>query len=230
MQRATQKPNKSRRVPPFATGVSTGVKLHPEIDSPAMHTRKSAQATLTERALRMLATREHSRFELRRKLLRRRVSNSSRAHAQTDTQVDETTDKTTDKTTDEATKEATKETRTMQVETVLDDLASRDLLSDVRFAQAFVRRGVDRGHGPIKIRAELRNRGVAEDVIDDTLTYPDDFWLCRARAVQAKRFGSGNSDADTPADRSDWARRARYLAARGFASDIIYRTLGPQTV
>ena len=209
--------------------MSTGVKLHPEIDSHAMHTRESAQATLTERALRMLATREHSRFELRRKLLRRRVSNSSRAHAQTDTQMDETTDKTTDETLEETTDE-TRATRETQVETVLDDLASRDLLSDVRFAQAFVRRGVDRGHGPIKIRAGLRNRGVAEDVIDDTLTYPDDFWLSRARAVQAKRFGSGNSDADTPADRSDWARRARYLAARGFASDIIYRTLGPQTV
>ncbi len=179
-----------------------------------------AGATLTERALRLLATREHSRFELRRKLLRRRASDSSKTDAQAEAKVEAQT---------------TVET---QVDTVLDYLAGRDLLSDVRFAEAFVRRGVDRGHGPIKIRAELRNRGVAEDIIDDTLTFPDDFWLRRARAVQAKRFGgagdgagaSGDSDADTPVNRSDWAKRARFLAARGFASDIIYRTLGPQTV
>lgn len=183
------------------------------------------EATLTERALRLLATREHSRLELRRKLLRRRASVSSKtnAHAEANTA--------------EANVEAPTNIEA-QVDTVLDDLASRDLLSDVRFAEAFVRRGVDRGQGPIKIRAELRNRGVAEDIIDDTLTFPDDFWLRRARAVQAKRFGragdgsstSGDSDADKPVNRSDWAKRARFLAARGFASDIIYRTLGPQTV
>ena len=127
------------------------------------------------------------------------------------------------------------------VDAVLDDLVRRDLLSDSRFAESFVRRGVDRGHGPLKIRAGLRSRGVAEDIIDDTLTFPDDFWLDRARTAQAKRFGHGNTnlsfDADAsqnaaiaaPANRAEWAKRARFLAARGFASDIIYRTLGPQT-
>ena len=185
----------------------------------AMNTRESEQTTLTERALRLLATREHSRFELRRKLLRRGASGSpkpreSKPHEQPNGQ----------------------ELAQAQVDTVLDDLVRRDLLSDVRFAEAFVRRGVDRGHGPIKIRADLRNRGVMEDIIDDTLTFPDEFWLRRARAVQAKRFGGGasaggdDSDACAPVNRSEWARRARFLASRGFASDIIYRTLGPQTV
>ena len=168
-----------------------------------MSTRQSelTEAALTERALRLLATREHSRFELRRKLLRRRASDAASA--------------------------------TAQMDIVLDDLARRDLLSDARFAESFVRRSVDRGHGPLKIRAGLRSRGVAEDIIDDTLTFPDEFWLRRAQAVQAKRFGNGsagagdrNSNADgAPANRSEWARRARFLAARGFASDIIYRTL-----
>ena len=170
-----------------------------------MSTRQSevTEAALTERALRLLATREHSRFELRRKLLRRRASDAASA--------------------------------TAQVDIVLDHLVRRDLLSDARFAEAFVRRGVDRGHGPLKIRAGLRSRGVAEDIIDDTLTFPDEFWLRRAQAVQAKRFGNGSGRASKnnadggPANRSEWARRARFLAARGFASDIIYRTLGPQT-
>lgn len=194
-----------------------------------MNTRQSEQAILTERALRLLATREHSRFELRRKLLRRRASDSPKLHES----------KRHGSKPHESNRYGKKnEPAQALVETVLDDLARRDLLSDVRFAEAFVRRGIDRGHGPIKIRADLRNRGVMEDIIDDTLTFPDEFWLCRARAVQAKRFGNGggasaggdSSDAGAPANRSEWARRARFLAARGFASDIIYRTLGRQTV
>ncbi len=171
-----------------------------------MITRQSelTEAALTERALRLLATREHSRFELRRKLLRRRASHAAAAIARLDN--------------------------------VLDDLVRRELLSDARFAESFVRRGVDRGHGPLKIRAGLRSRGVAENIIDDTLTFSDEFWLRRAQAVQAKRFGNGNAGgnksnaAGASANRSEWARRARFLAARGFGSDIIYRTLGRQTV
>lgn len=169
-----------------------------------MSTRQTerTEAALTERALRLLSTREHSRFELRRKLLRGRVTDAT----------------------------------TARLDSVLDDLACRSLLSDVRFAESFLRRGVDRGHGPLKIRAGLRSRGVAEDIIDNTLTFSDDFWLDRARAAQAKRFGNGGGESaadnggHAPVNRSDWAKRARFLAARGFASDIIYRTLGPQTV
>ena len=135
------------------------------------------------------------------------------------------------------------------MDAVLDDLARRGLLSDERFADSFVRRGVDRGNGPLKIRAGLRSRGVAEDLIDGALTFSDEFWLDLARAAQAKRFGNGgrnrnsiissrNSDSNSiegdldgaPTNRADWAKHARFLAARGFASDIIYRTLGPQTV
>ncbi|MCY3821420.1 MAG: regulatory protein RecX [Gammaproteobacteria bacterium] len=176
------------------------------------------ETALTECALRLLTRREHSRFELRRKLLRRRAGESE----------------------SDSRNAAAGETREGRVAAVLDDLADRGLLSDERFVDSFVRRGVDRGHGPLKIRAGLRSRGVAEDLIDGALTFSDDFWLDLARAAQAKRFGdggrqrssnSGEDDADgAPSNRSEWARHARFLAARGFASDIIYRTLGPQTV
>ena len=87
----------------------------------------------------------------------------------------------------------------------------------------------------MKIRAGLRSRGVAEDLIDDILTFSDDFWLDLAKAAYAKRFVKGSTGFSTgdsktesnpaPTSRSEWAKRARFLAARGFASDIIYRTL-----
>lgn len=198
----------------------------------ARSTRQSelTEAALKERALRLLATREHSRFELRRKLMRGTPSRSRLLRGRAPNKADSS-----------AGDGASASARiNAWADAVLDDLARHGLLSDERFAESFVRRGIDRGHGPLKIRAGLRSRAVTDDIIDDALTFSDDFWLECARAAQAKRFGNdrnngrngGDGDGaserdaeDGPANRSEWARRARFLAARGFASDIIYRTL-----
>jgi len=45
--------------------------------------------------------------------------------------------------------------------------------------------------------------------------------LERANRARAKRFGSA-----APASRDEWNRQARFLAQRGFPSDLIYRALG----
>lgn len=203
----------------------------------ARSTRQSelTEAALQERALRLLATREHSRFELRRKLMRGTPSRSRLLRGRAPNKADSSAGDGAS-----ASDSASNSARiNAWADAVLDDLARHGLLSDERFAESFVRRGIDRGHGPLKISAGLRSRAVADNIIDDALTFSDDFWLECARAAQAKRFGNagnngggtGESEADdAPANRSEWARRARFLAGRGFASDIIYRTLGPQTV
>lgn len=194
-------------------------------------TRRSelTEAALKERALRLLATREHSRFELRRKLMRGTPSRSRLLRGRA-------SNKRADSSASDSAGSSSRSSSRIDawVDAVINDLVRHGLLSDERFAESFVRRGIDRGHGPLKIRAGLRSRAVADDIIDDALTFSDDFWLDRARAAQTKRFGhdcdngdgTGEHDADhAPANRSEWARRARFLAARGFASDIIYRTL-----
>ena len=191
------------------------------------------EAALKERALRLLATREHSRFELRRKLMRGTPSRSRLLRGRAPNKAASSAG--------DGASASTSASNSARVnawaDAVLDDLEQHGLLSDARFAESFVRRGIDRGHGPLKIRAGLRSRAVADDIIDDALTFSDDFWLECARAAQAKRFGkarnptnngggTGEGEADdAPANRSEWARRARFLAARGFASDTIYRTL-----
>jgi regulatory protein len=107
------------------------------------------------------------------------------------------------------------------VDRVVDQLVSDALLSDGRFAEALVRSRVERGQGPIKIRAELRDRGISEELIEDTLTHAAEFWLERAERARRKRFGE-----DPPGDRGQWNREARFLAQRGFPADLIYRVLG----
>ena len=160
----------------------------------------NAVADLTERAMRLLAAREHSVAELRRKLRSGRTPGGAGKRVR-------------GKGCDDA------------LESVLDTLQRGGLLSDVRFAEAFVHSRVERGQGPAKIRAGLRERGVARELVDDALDFEPDFWRERAVRAHAKRFGEA-----PPADRAEWAKRARFLAARGFAAEIVYRTLGEQPV
>lgn len=145
-------------------------------------------AELSAQAMRMLAVREHSTRELRRKLRQRRGEEAV-------------------------------------VEAVLERLTADGMLSDGRFVEAYVRSRIERGQGPIKIRAGLVERGVSGGLVEEALDFESGFWNARAQAVQARRFGN-----EPPADGSEWARRARFLWARGFPSDVVYRTLGEQPV
>jgi regulatory protein len=104
---------------------------------------------------------------------------------------------------------------------VVDDLRGRGLQSDARFAEVFVHSRVGRGLGPIRIRQELSRRGIDEDVADEVLTTSADYWLELAENARRKKFGDA-----APSGRDHWNRQARFLAQRGFPSDIIYRVLG----
>jgi len=107
------------------------------------------------------------------------------------------------------------------VDDVLRSLCERNLLSESRFIESFVRSRAERGQGPMRIRAELRERGIDDERIDACVTRAADYWLERLERVRVKRFGVG-----APATRDDWNRQARFLAQRGYPSDLIYRALG----
>jgi regulatory protein len=105
-------------------------------------------------------------------------------------------------------------------ELVTDDLRGRGLQSDVRFAESLVRGRVSRGHGPLRIRQELAKRGVDEAVADEVMTETAGHWLGLAADARRRKFGDS-----LPADREAWNRQARFLAQRGYPSDLIYRVL-----
>ena len=104
------------------------------------------------------------------------------------------------------------------IEEIVGDLARAGLQSDDRFAQAFVRSALDRGHGPLKIRAGLTQRGVDSDTADFDLDAEE--WSERAASALRKRFGLAPVE-----NRADWARRARFLTGRGFPSDVVAKVL-----
>ena len=106
------------------------------------------------------------------------------------------------------------------VETTLEHLEERGLLSDERFAEAFLRSRRKRGQGPLKIRAQLMQRGVSAGMIDAALSGAGVDWERCADAARRRRFGDS-----PPADRSERARQARFLTARGFSSGQVAEAL-----
>lgn len=103
------------------------------------------------------------------------------------------------------------------LDAVLDQLVADDLLSDQRFSEAFVRWRVGKGQGPVRIRMELRERGIDGDA---ALGECDVDWFALAVEVAHKRFGT--SPVTDPKER---AKRMRFLRYRGFNGEQIRSAL-----
>ena len=103
---------------------------------------------------------------------------------------------------------------------VVAQLVAEGLQDDVRFADTLVRARISRGQGPLRIRSELRSRGITEDVAAAALRKGDYNWGELASQARAKRFGFS-----APEDFDEKARQQRFLQARGFSIDHIKAAL-----
>ena len=108
------------------------------------------------------------------------------------------------------------------VTTVVEGLAAQRLLSESRFVEQFIRQHAGRGHGPVRIRVELRERGVAQGDIEEGLAAATEDWAGIARETRRKRFGLS-----PPGDYRERARQARFLQYRGFSAEQVRAALGP---
>lgn len=106
------------------------------------------------------------------------------------------------------------------IEQVLDDYEAEGWLSDERFAEVYARQRMDLGYGPLRIQAELQQRGIQE--MPACVRQMNDMdWSDRATLLREKRFGLSDI-------RDDWdekARQARFLARRGFSSEQVQNAL-----
>ena len=96
----------------------------------------------------------------------------------------------------------------------LQRLTEQGLLSDQRFTEDFINLRIKRGSGPLKIRAELRQKGISDAMIESFLNERDDLWHESALAVRIKKYGS-----EIPSDLKEKARQSRFLQSRGFSSE-----------
>ena len=107
------------------------------------------------------------------------------------------------------------------VNDLLTSLAAVDLVSDHRYAQALVAHRVGTGYGPQRIMMELKDKGVASEIIDQALLAAEVDWDELLRVQHNRKFGISKAGSF-----KEWARRAQYLDRRGFSTDTIRRVLG----
>jgi regulatory protein len=115
-----------------------------------------------------------------------------------------------------------------QLEVVLDQLVSDRLLSDERFVESYVRGRVGRGYGPLYIRFQLRQRRVAEELIESALAQEDAFWVEALADVVRRK--SGNSQLPVRGSTA-WLKMQRFVQSRGFTVQQLLQLsqLRPQT-
>ena len=106
------------------------------------------------------------------------------------------------------------------VREVLADLCDRGLLSEARMAESYVAERLRKGFGPLKVRQELRRKGLADALIDPVLSKSTQEWLDLLADVHDKKFGT-----ERASDPRELARRARFLEYRGFPVELIGRFL-----
>ncbi len=95
--------------------------------------------------------------------------------------------------------------------TTVSALAEQGLQSDQRFSEGYLRSRAQRAYGPVRIRAELAERGIDRGLIDSTLRQADADWLSIAADWYQRRYG-----VDPVLDRQEIARRQQALLRRGF--------------
>jgi regulatory protein len=107
------------------------------------------------------------------------------------------------------------------IENELDELAADNLQSDARFAEAFVRQRTQRGYGPQRIRLDMRDKGLSDDLLSRYLYPRRAFnWLELARAAREKKFGLTRAE-----DYRAEVKQMRFLQYRGFDSDTVRRAV-----
>jgi regulatory protein len=157
------------------------------------------ERSLKGRALQLLAQRDQSRLELRRKLIqhaRRRV-----AKAQGAVEIDGAGDA---------------ETLAAEIDALLDWLVANHFLSEERFVESRVNARQAR-FGLARIRSELAQHDVALPA--DLAAVLAGSELERAAAARARRFASA------PRSAAEQAAQSRFLLGRGFSPELVGRLM-----
>ena len=104
------------------------------------------------------------------------------------------------------------------LDAVLDDLEKRGWLSDERAATQLVHAKRSR-FGIQRITHELRQKGIAEELISAALPALKETEPEAARGVWQRKFGT------LPQDDKEKARQMRFLQSRGFSLNVIFEVL-----
>ncbi|VGP74393.1 Regulatory protein RecX [Klebsiella quasipneumoniae subsp. similipneumoniae] len=124
--------------------------------------RRSGYARLLDRAIRILAMRDHSEQELRRKLAAPVMSKNG----------PEALDVTPE-----------------ELQQVVAWCMENRYLDDNRFVGQFIASRSRKGYGPARIRQELSQKGIARQAVEQAMRECDIDWVSLARAQAQRKYG-----------------------------------------
>ncbi|WP_208642913.1 recombination regulator RecX [Rahnella woolbedingensis] len=176
---------------------------------------------LINRAMRLLAQRDHGETELRRKLLippmpfvkpqNKKSSWSSRKKpAQNDFAEEETVRAKPEL------RPVPEEIPEEHVQAVIDYCYQHSWLDDAKFASRYISGRSNKGYGAQRIRSELLHKGVDKEIITVALENTDVDWCALARDLAVRKFGE-----NLPTDWKEKSKVLRYLLYRGFFQEEI---------
>ncbi|OGT49155.1 MAG: hypothetical protein A3E82_09405 [Gammaproteobacteria bacterium RIFCSPHIGHO2_12_FULL_38_11] len=128
-----------------------------------------------DKAIDLLSRREHSRLELKQKLMQRNFSEE-------------------------------------EINVTLDQLIKNNFQSDERFSESYVRHRKQSGFGPLKITAELIERGITNALISVVIDLNADEWREQMITLWKRKFSDASRDKP---------KQFRFLLSRGFSAEMI---------
>lgn len=110
-----------------------------------------------------------------------------------------------------------------EIEEVLKKLQAKDLQSDVRFAENLVRRRAER-YGQLRIIQELKQNKIDSATSQELIEQLRVTEFDRAKELWERKFGEPASEP------KELARQARYLASKGFSSEVVSKIVRGKTL
>ena len=106
----------------------------------------------------------------------------------------------------------------VDIEPVLDYYELQNYINDCRYGEMLVRAHIEKGHGLLRIKQVLIQKGLNRENVQHVLDSTDCDWFELAKNKAIKKYGLDNLQAK---DQKEKAKRVRYLLGQGFSYEQV---------
>nr|WP_323741233.1 regulatory protein RecX [Shewanella sp. XMDDZSB0408] len=109
-----------------------------------------------------------------------------------------------------------KDFENMEIEQALDECEAQGFLDDTRYAGLLLRSHISKGHGNMRIKQVMIQKGLHKECIEQAFNSSDCDWFELAKMKAIKKYRTPHTK-----DHKEKAKRVRYLVGQGFSFDQI---------
>lgn len=117
-----------------------------------------------------------------------------------------------------------------EIEEELNYLKELRFVDDIRYCSAYVRYGIGKGRGPVRLQMELSEKGIdaalIKDAIVESFTRRTEREAAMKEARKLLERGVRQEEEQTEPDEKTIAKIGRKLASLGYHTEIIYDIIG----